>query len=149
MQISMGNTATMTAADLLKDQLDDAGHQLTKVMEGMPDKGLDHKITPDSMSPRDQIAHLCEAYEACKVNGAGGKYEWGTYKAPTEKSELMSEFDKQRGAAVNQTLSNATPEAIKLASDYILGHDYYHVGQLCLARLAVEPDWNFYTIYRE
>ena len=140
----------MTATELLQDQMEDAGFQLSKVLEGMPEEAMDKKVTDGSMSPREQVAHLCEAYEAFKVNASGGKYEWGTYKAPaTETAALVREFKAQRDDAVHQALSNPNPESIKHAHEYILGHDYYHVGQMCLARLAVQPDWNAYAIYRE
>src|SRR5689334_445661 len=101
------HNGNMTATELLKDQLEDAGYQLSKVLEGMPEKGLDHKITPEAMTPREQVAHLCEAYEAYKVNGKGGKYEWGSYSAPsTDTAALNAEFAKQRLAAVDQALAD-------------------------------------------
>jgi hypothetical protein len=140
----------MTAAELLKDQLDDSGYQITKVLEGMPESGMDHKVTPGSMTPREQISHLCEAYEAFKINSAGGKYEWGSYKAAAhETGALTAEFQAKRGEAVAAALANPTPETMKHAHEFIVGHDYYHVGQMCLARLAIQPDWNSYAIYRE
>lgn len=140
----------MTAADLLKDQLDDAGYQLTKVLEDMPEEALDKKLTPDCMSPREQVAHLCEAYEAFRINSAGGKYEWGTYKLDSpDTASLMKEFQSQRQGVVDQALKNPSEETIKHAHAYILGHDFYHVGQMCQARLAVQPDWNPYAIYRD
>jgi hypothetical protein len=139
----------MTATDLIKDQLEDSGYQLTKVIEGMPEHGFDHKLTDGAMTPREQIAHLAEAYECFSVNAAGGKYEWGTYKAASaDTAALTTEFMKQREKAVAAALSDSSDEKIKLANDYILGHDYYHVGQMCLSRLAVEPDWDAYSIYR-
>jgi hypothetical protein len=139
----------MTATDLIKDQLDDSGYQLAKVIDGMPESGFDHKLTDIAMTPREQIAHLCEAYECFSVNAGGGKYEWGTYTAETgDTAALTVEFSKQRQKAVSAALSDASDEKIKLANDYIVGHDYYHVGQMCLSRLAVQPDWDSYTIYR-
>jgi hypothetical protein len=139
----------MTAAELLKDQLDDSGFQLSKVLEGMSEKCLDHKITTEAMTPREQVAHLCEAYEAFRVNSAGGKYEWGSYVAPSQDmAALKTEFEKKRGEAVAQAENNPTPETMKSACDFIVGHDFYHVGQMCLARLAIEPEWNCYSIYR-
>jgi len=139
----------MNATDLLKEQMDDAGYQLTKVLEDMPEDALNKKVTSGSMSPREQVAHLCEAYEAFKVNATGGKYEWGSYKAPSsETASLINELKSQRAKAVDQAVTSSTPEAIKHAHEFIVGHDYYHVGQMCLARLDVQPDWDPYTIYR-
>ncbi len=139
----------MNATDLLKDQLDDAGYQLSKVLEGMPEQAMDKKLTAGSMSPREQVGHLCEAYEAFKVNAGGGKYEWGSYApSSTATPALIKEFQSQRSKAVDQALANPSPETIKHAHEYIVGHDYYHVGQMCLARLDVQPEWDCYAIYR-
>jgi hypothetical protein len=35
------------------------------------------------------------------------------------------------------------------AMHYIVLHDCYHVGQLCLVRLADDPNWDAYSIYAE
>src|SRR5438309_8853909 len=143
------HTPKMNAADLLKDQLKDSGYQLTKVLEDMPEQGFDLKVTEAAMSPREQIAHLAEAYECFSVNAGGGKYEWGTYKpASQETAALTAEFKKQRDKAVSAALADPSDEKVKLAHDYIVGYDYYHVGQICLARLAVEPEWDPYAIYQ-
>jgi len=129
--------------------MDDAGYQLTKVLEDMPENALDKKVTSGSMSPREQVAHLCEAYEAFRVNAGGGKYEWGSYETPsTETAALMNEFKSQRAKAVDKALACSTPEEIKHAHEFIVGHDYYHVGQMCLARLEVQPEWDGHAIYR-
>jgi hypothetical protein len=140
----------MTAHDLLKDQLDDAGYQLSKVLEGIPEEAMEFRATPGSMNAREQIPHLMEAYQAYIDQCAGRKYEWGTLRPKsTETKALIDEFAGQRSKAVDTALSTDSEEAIKGAHMYVLGHDYYHVGQLCQARLAVQPDWNSYAIYRE
>ena len=139
----------MNATDLLHEQLDDAGYQLSKVLEDMPEDAMDKKVTRGAMSPREQVAHLCEAYEAFRVNSSGGKYEWGTYKPSAhDVGALVKEFEAKRAQAVSQALSNPSDETVKHAHEFILAHDYYHVGQMCLARIASQPDWDCYAIYR-
>lgn len=140
----------MTALTLFQAQLEDAGFQLSKVLEGMPETAMDLKATEGGMSPREQIAHLMEAYEAFLCQSAGRDYEWGTFKpSRSDSNGLIDEFQVQRGKAIAAALAKEDDASLLQANMYILGHDYYHVGQLCLARLAAQPDWNPYSIYRE
>lgn len=139
----------MTAHKLLEDQLQDAGYQLDKILEDMPAKTMDHKVTPGSMTPKEQVAHLMEAYEAFIETAAGRKYEWGSFHpASTEVSALMAEFKAKRAQAVAAALSTEDESMVIHAHKFITGHDYYHVGQMCLARLATQPDWDPYAIYQ-
>lgn len=138
----------MTAQDLLKDQLDDAGYQLDKSLEGMSDHAMDQKATPTAMTPREQVAHLMEAYTAFNTSCEGGKHEWGSYQPSSmQMPALMEEFRSLRGKAVSKALEGDEAR-MKEAHAFIVGHDYYHVGQLCQARLAADPQWDPYSIYR-
>lgn len=129
-------------------QLTDAGNQIFKFCEGISESALDHRNTAGAMSPREQLAHLCECYEAYVTQAAGKKYEWGSYQAPNmDTPSLLSEFNAQRAKAVKLVEENPGDENLKLAHMYVLAHDYYHVGQMCQARLAVQPDWDPYAIY--
>lgn len=139
----------MTAQDLFREQLDDAGYQLDKSLEGASDQTLDHRATPQSMTPREQVAHLMEAYTAFNEECAGRKYEWGsTQPSSMQMPQLMEEFRGARSKAVANALQG-DEDRMKSAHAFVLGHDYYHVGQICQARLATEPDWDPYAIYRE
>jgi len=140
----------MTAQHLLADQLADAGYQLDKLLEGMPEAALDHKVTPGAMTPREQVAHLMEAYHAFLETTAGRKHEWGSYRpVAQDTSALISEFKVKRAQAVAAALDPANEAKLHEAHEFLIGHDYYHVGQMCLARIATQPDWNCYAIYRE
>jgi hypothetical protein len=139
----------MNAQKLFEDQLADAGYQLDKVLEDMTPACLDHKVTEGSMTPKEQIAHLMEAYHAFQENAAGRKYEWNTYRpASTDAVALIAEFKAKRAATVATALASDSDDKLITAHKYILGHDYYHVGQMCLARLATQPDWDPYAIYQ-
>ena len=139
----------MTALELLKAEIDDAGYQLTKTMEGLDDVGAEHKATPDSMSAKEMIEHLAEAYVALSTEVAGGKHSWGTYKAadPTWVG-VQSEWKSARDKAADAALGAGTDAAIMLAHDFIVAHDYYHVGQMVTLRLSLDPQFNFYGIYQ-
>ncbi len=139
----------MTAHKLLEDQLQDAGYQLEKVLEDMPASTMDHKVTSGSMTPKEQIAHLMEAYQAFLETAAGRKHEWGSFHpASTDNAELVAEFKAKRTQAVGAALSTEDAAIVWHAHQFIIAHDYYHVGQMCLARLATQPDWDPYAIYQ-
>jgi hypothetical protein len=140
----------MTAHELLESQLADAGFQLDKTLEGMSDATLDHKVTPGAMTPREQVAHLMEAYHAFLETTAGRKHEWGSYHpAAQDAGGLIAEFKAKRAQAVAAALDPAHEAKLHEAHEFLIGHDYYHVGQMCLARIATQPDWNSYAIYKE
>lgn len=139
----------MTAHQLFEQQLADAGYQLDNVLKAMPEACMDHKVTEGSMTPKEQIAHLMEAYHAFQESAAGRKYEWNTFRpASTETAALIAEFKAKRAATVATALAGDSEDKLITAHKYILGHDYYHVGQICLARLATQPDWDPYAIYQ-
>jgi len=137
----------MTAEEMLQSQIDDAGFQVRKTLEGFLEPAIDDKPFPGIMSVREQIAHLCEAYTAAKAHAVGESYSWGTLKVDVKTlPELKALFEKLRAEAIEAAW--AAPDGMSLLNDYILAHDYYHVGQLVLLRLYVDPDWNVYSIYR-
>ena len=138
----------MTAQELLLQQLEDAGNQISRFCEGASEAVLDHRNTPNAMTAREQIEHLCECYQAYAMHAAGTKYKWGTYQAKsTATASLLNELAEQRAKAVQLVQNDASDENLKQAHMYVLAHDYYHVGQMCQARLAVQPDWDPYAIY--
>ncbi|OJU65479.1 MAG: hypothetical protein BGO01_16610 [Armatimonadetes bacterium 55-13] len=137
----------MTAKELLINQLEDAGYQLEKAYEGIDESTLDHRITKDAMTPRETLVHLSEAYYAVIEDAAGRQHEWGSYVAPdTSWPGLWKIASELRSKAVETTLSS--PDGAMKAHAYIIAHDYYHVGQVCLARLGCNSEWNAYAIYK-
>lgn len=139
----------MNAKELLRQQLDDAGYQISQVLKDLPDFALDHKVTPHAMSPREIVEHLAEAYEALRAHLEGRKHAWGTFRLPDHRWDAMlAEMAAIRGRSVEATLASDDPEALTAASAYITSHDAYHVGQLVLLRLELTPDWDVHSIYR-
>ena len=136
----------MDAKQFLAIQLDDAGYQLEKCFQGISEAAMNLKVCDAAMTPRDILVHLGDVYKAFLVIQAGEKYEWGSYQ-PSEVS--WGEVSEMRKAAVSSALASEGDEALKMANAYVLAHDYYHVGQVCLARVQTEPDFDPYSIYRE
>lgn len=137
----------MTAQDLLRSQIEDSGKQLTAVLAGLTEGQADFKAVPSAMTPRELLIHLCEAYQAAITELAGGKHEWGSYAPPsTDWLPLVDTFQGLRSEAARAALSE-DDHGLKTGSAYIVAHDYYHVGQLCQARIALDPNWDPYSIY--
>lgn len=136
----------MNAKELLSKQIDDAGYQLTQALNGMSETAMDSKATPQS--PREIVAHLCECYEAAIAQSEGREHEWGSYDAGDKSTPiLLGNFQALRERAVEKVLAG-DDAAIWHGHQFIVAHDYYHIGQLCAARVADDPSWDTYAIYR-
>ena len=136
----------MTEKELLRHQIDDAGFQLDKVFESIEEASLDFRLTEHAMTPREILAHLCECYVATSVGTEGKEHEWGTYTAPdTTWPALFNNMKELRATAAEAAL--ATPDYETKTSAFMIAHDFYHVGQMCMVRLVRDPSWNAYSIY--
>src|SRR5690349_7243770 len=133
---SPGYAFEMTGNELLKYQLDQVGKQIDACLAGMSETAYATKCASNGMSPAEIRAHL------------GEKYEWGSFAIHDKsRSNVEKVYRDLRGSAIAAALSSDTDESQKSASEYLVGHDNYHVGQLVLARLLIEPDWDSYAIY--
>lgn len=137
----------MTAKELIKTIVDDAGFQLSQCVEGVDEAHADLKVHDDAMSFRVTFAHLTECYHAAIEQAEGREYAWGTFKPQSAAlAPLVAEWRALRARATDMLVSD-DDKLIKIAADFIGGHDYYHVGQLVTLRLSFEPDWNYMSIY--
>ena len=139
----------MDAKDLFSSTIDDAEHQLRQVLAGLDEAAFDRKLAPSAMSPRETVAHLAECYVAAQKHARGESHEWGTHRTSGQSAPaLVEEMFLERGKAKEAALASSDPESLKEMLAYTSSHDYYHVGQMCMQRLAFEPDWNAYSIYK-
>ena len=139
----------MTATELVRFQLDDAGYQLNSCLEPMTEEQLDTKVTPKSLTPREVVEHLCEAYLAFIAEMEGQKHEWGSFSiSDKSKQNLVETFHEIRGRATTAACAGDDEKRLKSAYLYLTAHDTYHVWQLCLVHLNTNPDWDPYSIYR-
>lgn len=138
----------MTTNALLEYEITEVGNQIEACLKGLPEPGMDMKSGPTGMTPREILEHLGEAYQAVATVRAGGKHEWGSFRIEDKSTEnLLRVYREKRAAAVGSVLNGDDDEAHKVAYDYIIGHDNYHVSHLVASRLQAEPDWNPYSIY--
>lgn len=136
----------MTAEELLRKQVDNAGYQLNQILNDFPESGVDIAPVAHMMTARQIAVHLCETYVAVKTLAQGGNHQWGSFIADAETwPELLASMTQLREDGLNAAF--AASNGVDILSDYVVGHDYYHVGQLVAARLAAEPNWDMYVIY--
>jgi hypothetical protein len=137
----------MDTQSFLKSAFDKTGYQVKMVFDGLTD--LDTNPIPAMFSPREQLAHLWEVYQAVLTLAAGGKHPWGEFEIPDSiKSNAYEECMRARQAACEKILELDEEQALKFGMDFIVEHDAYHVGQMCSMRLALDPEWNAYSIYQ-
>lgn len=139
----------MDARDLASYVFEDAGFQLGQVLQGFPSPAFDQKLNDLEMTPKDTVVHLTEAYVAGQKQIKGARHSWGTYAATSDDQDALVETMKQERAAFwNAAEESGDPTQYKTAMLYGSNHDYYHVGQLCTMRRAVDPAWDSDSIYR-
>ena len=136
----------MTGYELLLKQLAGAQRQVTQAIDGLDAEHAESRANELGMTIREQVAHLAEAAIATTAAIEGRTHSWGSY-APTDASweGTKQAWLEARAAAVARLKDDE--EAIMHAHDYLVAHDYYHVGQICAARRTVEPSWDTYAIY--
>lgn len=139
----------MTAKELVLDQLNSTGKQLTQVFGNLPEAAADVKISPASMTPREIAGHLCECYIAFDEISQGKEHSWGSYQAPEmPMPELVAHMMELRGKAVQIVKDSDVEEHLGEAMAYVSNHDSYHIGQLVLARIQSDPAWDPYSLYQ-
>ncbi len=139
----------METKDLLKYQMEAAGKQVDTVLDGLADDKWRTNAS-GGMSPSETVVHLTECYVATQTHVAGGTHEWGSYKASEETpSDLVSKMRSERSKAWSAVLGSDAEDAGETATQYLILHDAYHVGQLATLRMGVDPEWDAYSIYSD
>jgi uncharacterized damage-inducible protein DinB len=137
----------MTALELLKYEIDEAGAQIERSMDGLEEKDADYRVADHAMSFRELVIHLCDVYKAIPTQLAGTEYDWGSFIPPSsEWPALLSTMRSMRVEAVNEVLADDEAK-LKAGAGFLVGHDNYHVGQVVTTRLGLQPEWNSYSIY--
>ena len=123
--------------------------QVTHAFAGLSGDQWDFKLTPASMTPAQMIAHLAECCVAAKEAIDGHPHEWGTYDASgMTPAEVMTDWKTRRDAIVEVIKGIENETLLVEVLDFVPLHEAYHVGQMVLVQLALNPDWNAYSIYR-
>ncbi len=138
----------MTALELVQVQAEEAGYQLQQCFANITEENGDAQVHASAMSPRQTLLHLSECYEAFCQHVAGNKFQWGLYNVDdTSIENLKSVWASQREKAI-ALLATANDDLVRVASAYIIEHDFYHTGQIASFCVALVPDWDAMSIYR-
>ncbi len=138
----------MTARELIEKQLDESGYQFNACLMGLTDEDFEAKPIAVMMSLKEILEHCMEACQAVITGVEGGKHSWGTFQAPAlPMQQQIEHFNILRGHAISAGLSKIDEDAQWL-NDYLVLHEVYHVGQMVAIRLAIDANWDFFSIYR-
>lgn len=138
----------MDANDIVVYQLKASARQVDKVFEGLPQESWGARLWESAMTPGETVAHLTECYIAAQKATVGEKHEWGSYIAPDDDPDsLVETMRHERQKAWRSILKAGNEEAFQHATEYIVLHDAYHVGQIAALRVSTEKDWDPYSIY--
>lgn len=150
----------MTARELLFLQADMVGEQLSKAIAGVGEPVADHRPVATLHSIRTTLIHMTDNYRALVADALGQKYAYGSWSPPDgELATLISAWNAARLEAVNTLRERLTDfqadfrtsfavwPSWKVATEWLVAHDAYHLGQVCYLRLAAEPEWDMYEIY--
>lgn len=101
------------------------------------------------MSIRELVEHLCEVYTAVEEQSRGVHHNWGGYSLEDKSWEnLTATFTDLRSKAIEIVSTAESEKDFFTATDFMVGHEYYHIGQLASIRLATDPTWDPFCIYR-
>lgn len=137
----------MTAREFAESLLNESSYQVHACLKDASDADFNAKPIPVMMSIRECVEHLIECTLAVQTMLAGEKYNWGSYSLPANTiGDALAIFDAERAKAVSGALDclDENPSYVK---DFLIAHEFYHVGQLCSIRIALNPDWDFMCIY--
>jgi len=138
----------MSSENFLSKSLEECDFQLRVLINGFPSDQRETKVVPTAMSFRESIEHLAMVYHATNLIAHGEKFDWmsGWSTGITDIEPLIEKMFELRMVAINACMR--TPDQHDIAMDYIAMHDAYHVGQLCLIRMALDSGFNPYSLYQ-
>jgi len=139
----------MENRDFLEYQIGTSGRQVEMVLDGFAAEKWDKSLSEGSMNTTELVGHLTECYLAVQKHMLGEEHEWGSYIPAQESAqELVAAMRTEREKAKEALLAASSDDAVKAATDYVVLHDVYHVGQMAALRMSVDPEWDAYSIYK-
>ncbi len=138
----------MDTKELLQYQLSASATQVDKVFAGLPGELWSAKTSAGGMTPLEIASHLTECYLAAQKSCKGEEHEWGSYVAPDDDPDaVMASLRSERTKASEELMRANNEKAFKDATQYIVLHDAYHVGQMAALRVEKDVAWDPYSIY--
>lgn len=127
--------------------MESTARQLEACWAGLSNEDWERSPVATLRAPREVVEHLCDAYRGGVAALNGESYDWGSYSLP-EGADPVTIWREERAKATNAILAGDPEKATHIAMEYVALHEAYHVGQLCAVRLALDPDWDAYSIYK-
>ena len=138
----------MTAKEFATTLIEESGYQFKACIAGISEVNFTAKPLGDIMSIKEALEHQTEACIASSKAITGEKHDWGAYRFPDGTiEELIGIFDSERTKAVALAMEHFEDHS-QCAKDYIIAHEFYHVGQMCAIRQALKDGFEPYSIYR-
>lgn len=140
----------MTVHELLIQHLDRSARQVSICIDGLDEAQFDVRPLPVMMTAREIIEHLCECYTAYSKYVRKEEHNWGEYAAPDPSvAGLRQTLTALQLEGKKLALGTSDDTALSHAFDYMSNHDSYHIGQLAIIRMHIDPEWNSYSLYSE
>jgi uncharacterized damage-inducible protein DinB len=137
----------MDALALTLWTLEDSGNQWFRALDGLTGEGW-NASAGGSMTPAEMLVHLTDCCHAFLAAKDGKEYDWGSYQpTDTDPAALLATFKATREHCIEALKAWNDEKGFQAAMGYLALHESYHVGQLCLVRLALDPYWPPYSIY--
>lgn len=138
----------MTTSEFATTLLNNAEKQLKVCFADLTDEQYRSTPVEGMMGAKDLILHLIDVYIAVQDMAKGVDHLWGSHHSPdTSLNEDLARLWKERATAVEIALAHLEDKPA-YAMDYLIEHDFYHIGQICWMRKKLQPDWTTYEIYR-
>lgn len=137
----------MTTPEFASFVIDNAEFQLRACLTGLTDDQYKSMPVEGMMSAKDLVMHLMDCYQAVEDMANGVEHQWGSYASPDTgiDFDIAKLFEARAKAA--SIAESKLGEKPSYARDFIIAHDYYHVGQICWMRQKLDPSWTTYEIY--
>ncbi len=136
--------------DLIIASIEKGAFQLEQVLKDLPEEAWARRVVPTAMTPFETVEHLVHCYGAFLATSSDEAFDWSVpFKlASTQLHEAMLDLERIRQEAINRVRTSPEEKVLGLALDYMIQHDSYHIGQLALFRMSIDPNWDPYSLYQ-
>ncbi len=140
--------AVMTPYTLVLASVETAGKTLQKILIDFPSDMANEKAHESMFTTHEAVNHLTECYFAFEAHLKGEEHQWGSFvSTATTFSDAVSELIQKRDHATKLLTQESDEATLTSALDYLVSHDWYHIGQLATNRQVFVPGWNSYALY--
>ncbi len=132
---------------VLNYQLDQLAHQLQTVFADLSGNGWHAKSYDGALSPHETAIHLADCYSAFLAFLDNRSYEWGSFRPDEDSPEAAIQSMWNKRAEARAAITVGDERAARMATDFIILHDAYHVGQMVSNRRVIDPSFDYSKLY--